>query len=587
MDKAYAAEILRAISVMLEIKGENPFKTRAYHRAANALSDLNEDLETLVAEGRLSRIPGIGKALEEKITQLVRTGKLDYFHTLRNELPGDLWEFLTIPGLGPKKIGIIYRELKVDTLETLEAACRLNKLLDLEGFGKRTQEKILQGIVMLRTQAGSHLHIEAAPIAEAVCDRLARIKHVRCATIAGSLRRGCETIKDLHLVVLSDHPRAVLDACVKLPEVEREISRNKQQIRAHVQLAGGILADISIADEAAYPFLLHHATGSKEHCIALAKFAKTKGFRMTGDGLWDAKGALIACKSEQEIFEALGLKPIPPEIREDTGEIEAACKDRLPKLIQVSDIKGVLHNHSDWSDGRASIKEMAETARDMGMSYFGTGDHSRAAAYAGGLTEKDVIAQGDHIRSLQNDMKDIQFFWGIEADILKTGEVDYSEDILERFDYVVASIHTSFGLLESEMTQRVIRAMENPFVTMLGHPTGRLLGQRNPYAINMHAVLDAAADLGVMVEINANPRRLDLDWHLHSYAVSKGVMLVINPDAHHPASLSHVWGGVSAARKGWLRPLDVLNTRLPQIVKKILQAPRTKRRKLFDACPPE
>ncbi len=492
--------------------------------------------------------------------ELLQTGKLKSYTTLLKSIPEGLLEMLEIPGVGPKKVKSLWKELGIDSVVALERACGQGQIATLEGFGEKTQEKILQGIEYLKKQQGQFLYPFAWEVAEKIVAELkAQSKKIKEIAIAGSLRRGKEVVKDIDLLVATENPKEVMNVFVALGDVDQVLAHG--ETKSSVRFKGGIQADLRCVTSKEYPYALHHFTGSKEHNTAMRSLAKKKNLKMNEYGLFSGKReALVPCKSEAEIFSKLGMDFIPPELREDRGELEAALDKKIPKLLSAPDIQGVLHCHSTWSDGRASIEEMAVGAKALGLKYFGIADHSVAAHYAGGLDAKRVREQHKEIDALNQKLKGIYIFKGIEADILPDGSVDM-QDILDEFDYVVASVHSTFNMPEKEMTGRMIKAISNPHVRILGHMTGRLLLSREGYPVNVTEVLDACADLGVAVEINANPRRLDLDWRHGQYAKEKGVLLIINPDAHTVQGIEDYKIGVMVARKGWLEAGDILNTK--------------------------
>ncbi len=572
MDKEIVAEILEEIGTLLELKGENPFKSRAYSNAARVIESLEQDLDMLVKSGELGKLKGIGQALNEKITELVTTGRLEYYEKLKADFPSGLMNLLRVPGLGPKKVKALYEKLGITNIGELEYACNENRLLELEGFGERSQEKILEGIQYLKKSHGLFLFNTAWEKAQTLEAALRGHKKVQRISIAGSLRRRKEIIKDIDLVVSTQDSAAVMDFFTTLPQVEAITA--KGDTKASVVLKSGIAADLRTVSDVEFPYALHHFTGSKEHNIAMRARAQRMGLKMNEYGLFREKdNHLIPCKDEEAIFKALGLAFIPPELREDMGEIAAAESDGggLPDLLEEDAVKGVFHTHSTYSDGNASLEEMIKAAIRLGYQYIGISDHSKSAYYARGLKEDQVKKQHAEIDELRKKYKEITIFKGIEADILADGSVDYSDEILASFDFVIASIHSRFQMTEEEMTKRVVKAMSSPYVTMLGHPTGRLLLAREGYPINMPRVIETASRYHVMIEINANPHRLDLDWRFGKLAKEQGVKVSINPDAHSTEGLRDTIYGVGIARKGWLGARDVVNTMSRDEMEKFLQ----------------
>ncbi len=564
------------IAVLLEIKGENPFKTRAYANAARALLAVPGELDEIVKATELKGIKGIGEGIRERVLELVNTGRMAYYEELKASVPAGLTEMLRIPGLGPKKAKAVYDLLGVKGIGELEYACHENRLVDLPGFGQRTQEKILDGIAFLKKHADLYLYSFAAAEAEKLIQPIKKSKKVIDVSVAGSIRRKKEVTKDIDIVVATNEPASVMDLFTTLPDVETVTS--KGDTKSSVVLKSGIASDLRAVTPAEYPYALHHFTGSKLHNTAMRGRAKKMDLKMNEYGLFKGKNEkLVACKSEEEIFKALGLSFIPPELREDMGEIEAAEKDALPVLVEEKDVKGTFHVHSRYSDGRDEIAEIAARAREMGWQWIGLTDHSPSAAYAGGLKVEDLDRQQKDIDAVNAKHKDFRIFKGAEVDILPDGKLDYPDKVMERFDFTVCSIHSKFNMTEEEATKRIVKAMENPHMTMLGHPTGRLLLSREGYPLNMKKVIDAAAANKVVIELNAHPIRLDIDWRELKYARDKGVKISINPDAHNLDGLMDVHYGVGIARKGWLEKKDVLNTMAVKEVEKFLAARKAKR----------
>jgi DNA polymerase (family 10) len=568
MNKDEVAQVLIEIGTLLELKGENPFKTRAYMNAARTLEGFTEPLEKVVAEDRLKGIKGIGEALQEKITTLVTTGSLPYYDELKSSLPSGLLEMLSVPGLGPKKVKALYEKLNITSLDELETACKEGKVAGLDGFGEKTQQKICEGITFRRTYATRHLIGDALEVAEPILENLRSHSDViRCST-AGSLRRHKEIIGDIDFLASSNKPAAVIDFFCQQPSV---ISVGaKGETKASVIVKGGIQADLRVVSDAEFPFALAYFTGSKEHNIVMRQRAIHRGLRLNEYGLFKSDvetrdpQLLVACKTEEEIFSTLDLAYVPPELREDQGEFDAAEKNEIPRLIEWTELKGSLHNHSNWSDGRNPIEEIALRMNELGLAYWALTDHSKSSYQANGLTPKRLRKQLLEIRAVNHKLadqgEDFRLLSGSEVDILAEGKLDFDDDLLAELDVVVASIHHGFSKDEAETTKRLIRAAENPFVHMLGHLTGRLLLTREPYKVNQTAVIDACAANGTWIELNACPDRFDMDWRLWHYAKKKGVKCVINCDAHRIESASFLRLGAGIARKGWLTKNDVINT---------------------------
>ena len=570
METARIAQIIDEMGTLLELKGENPFRCRAYHTAAQALGNLPADMSEMIGNGSLRKVAGIGDTMHAKIVQLATTGHLPSYDELRRSMPPGLVALLRIPGLGPKKIKALHEALKIESLADLRHAAESGQIAPIKGFGTKTEAKILEGIAFIEKAGERILQSDAIRLVAPILAAVRAHPRVIRSEVCGSLRRRAETIGDLDILFSSDHAAEVLDAFVKLPQVATVLAHGPT--KASIRLADGVQCDLRGVDDTQYPFALHYFTGSKAHNIAMRRRALARGLTLNEYALTGADGP-VPCRTEAELFAALGVDEIPPELREDHGEIESAEANRLPDLVELGDLTGTFHCHTDWSDGGATLDEMAEAARSRGMKYLGIADHSRSAAYAGGLTIDRVRAQWAEIDKLNQTFGGkFQLFKGTECDILADGTLDYPDELLDGFDYVVASIHSNFHLPREEMTQRLVRATSNPRVTMLGHPTGRLLLARDGYAVDLDAVIDAAAAAGTMIEINANPHRLDLDSIHCRRAREKGVTIVINPDAHSVGGLDDLVYGISVARRGWLTKEDVLNTgSLPATVRRLAE----------------
>lgn len=567
MDKHEISDVLKNIGTILEIKGESFFKSKAYYDAARNIELLEGDLETIINKGELREIKGFGDALTQKITELVTKGRLEYYEKLKESIPAGLIEMLRIPGLGPKKIKVIHEILDIDTIGELKYACRENRLARLPGFGEKTQAKILEGIENLGRYAGKYHYHFAAGLAEELKKHLLESDLVKRCSEGGSLRRRKEVVKDIDLLVGSSSAAEVMELFTAHPLVTKVISRG--ETKSSVVLRDGINADLRVVSDNEYPYALHHFTGSKEHNTALRHIAKQQGIKMNEYGLFKDE-ELIKCKDEEEIFKVFGMSYIPPELRENNGELGAAVKGGIPDLISVGDIRGIIHVHSNYSDGNNSIEELAMYCKEKGYSYMGITDHSQTAYYAGGLTADDIKRQHEEIDRLNEKHRDFAIFKGIELDILPDGSLDYDDDILSRFDFTIASVHSSFRLEEEAMTERVVRALKNKHVKILGHPTGRLLLSREPYKINMETIIKTAAEENVAIEINANPHRLDLDWRYVKAAKEAGCRFAVCPDAHDLKGIENVVYGINIARKGWLVKSNVINTSEASVFKSIL-----------------
>ncbi|QDV32881.1 DNA polymerase/3'-5' exonuclease PolX [Tautonia plasticadhaerens] len=558
MSPADVARILDEMGTLLELRGENPFRCRAYHNAADAIRGLGDDLPERIASGRLAEVPGIGETIRAKVVQLVTTGSVPLYDELRAELPPGLVALLRVPGLGPKKIKALHDALKVESLADLRLAAESGKIAGLKGFGAKTEQKILEGLGFVESTGDRILQSTARRLVSPILGAVRSHPGVIEAEACGSLRRRLDTIGDLDILFSSDDPAPVLDRFVSLPEVASVLAHGPT--KASVRLAGGVQCDLRGVSPGQFPFALHYFTGSKAHNIAMRRRAIARGLRLNEYALEGPDGP-IPCGSEEELFRALGLHAIPPELREDRGEFDRAEAGPIPPLVERGDLRGTFHCHTDWSDGGNTLAEMAEAARDRGLSYLGIADHSRSAAYAGGLSIDRVRRQWEAIDELNAAMGPaFRVFKGIECDILADGSLDYPDDVLEGFDYVVASVHSSFGLPAEAMTARIVRAVRHPLVTMLGHPTGRLLLRREAYAVDLGAVIEAAAEAGTMIEINASPHRLDLDAPHVRRARDRGVAIVINPDAHATGGLDDLDYGVGVARRAGLGAAEVFNS---------------------------
>ena len=578
MNKDEIADVFENIARLLELKGENPFKVRAYTHAARALETLSEPLETLIAEERLMAIEGIGKATGEKIAELSTHGRLDYYDNLREEFPPDILTLFEIQGLGAKKIKVLWDTLKVHSVTNLERACKDGSVASLPGFGEKTAANILKGIEHMRSHAGEFRFGDVAQIAEGLLDDLRGHPDVNLAQIAGSFRRKKEIVRDLDFIVSTKQPEAVMAFFTAHPLVENVLAHGAT--KSSVILKSGIQCDLRAVTGPEFPFALNYFTGSKEHNVRMRSRALSRGWSLNEYRFSAAEGRelqqpLPEIHEEADIYRALDLDPVEPELREDRGEIDAAEKHKLPHLIEWSNLRGTFHNHTTASDGRATLEDMVAAAKELGLEYLGIADHSKASFQANGLDEKRLAAQVARIAELNAADSDFRIFAGTECDILKDGSLDFPDDVLATLDYVVASIHSSFTMPEAEMTKRIIRAMENPRVTMLGHLTGRLLLSREPYQVNIPAILDAAAATGTIIELNASPRRLDMDWRWWPLAREKGVKCAINPDAHSTAGLQDLIFGVGIARKGWLTKNDVINTLPLARIESVLKAKRS------------
>jgi DNA polymerase (family 10) len=562
MDSRTAAHVLAQIGALLSVKSDQKFKARAYAGAARALIALDsDDLAPLVRSGELAETPGIGPATLGVVRDLVETGESTYLNQLREGIPEGLLELLRVPGLNAAKVQVIHEALGVQSVDDLERVAQNGQLAALPRFGKKTAERILKGIEILRRDA----HLQRFPAAAVEAHMLLAnvVKHpdIRNAEVAGSIRRHNELVSDIDIVAeCSADPVKVAESFARSPGVS-ESKTQKDPGSVHIRFVDGTHLDMHCVDTADYPVALWRSTGSAAHVEEMTVLAKNKGFEIAGNSLIRKGGQRVPLRNEDDFFTTLDLVPIPPEMREGMGEIEAAARRELPNLVTFDDLRGALHCHTDYSDGTATIEEMATAAQERGWDYIGISDHSESAFYAGGLKRDKLLLQREEIDRLNARMKGFRILSGIEADILADGRLDYDAAILDSFDYVVGSIHSRFSMDGDAMTKRVLAALDDPHLTILAHPTGRLLLTREPYVIDIEAVLEKAVRVGVAVELNADPHRLDLDWRYCRQAKELGVMIAIGPDAHSTAALDNVHFGIGMARKAWLEAGEILNTR--------------------------
>jgi DNA polymerase (family 10) len=553
------ARIFHSTADLLEIKGDNPFKVRAYQKAAQNIESLTEELSEIALRGELEKISGIGKDLAQKILEMLQTKKLGAFEELRLEIPEGLLELIAVPGLGPKKAKLLYDKMGIQTMEALEEAARADRLKDLPGFGAKTEENILAGIELVRRGRERMLLGRALPLAQGIMANLAAMPEVHQISEAGSLRRRRETVRDIDILITSSDPEKVMDAFTSPFQVREVLA--KGGTKASVLTSEGMQVDLRVVEPATYGAALAYFTGSKAHNIRLREMANRMGLKVSEYGVFRDKDQVrVAGKTEEEIYRILGLLYIPPELREDRGEIEAALEGRLPHLVELSDIRGDLHCHSRWSDGAHPIREMAEAARKKGYPYVALTDHSQSLGIARGLSPELVEKQIGEIAQLNRQLKGFTILPGTEVDILKDGSLDLPDAILARLSVVVASVHSSFKQNREVITARIIRAMRNPYVTILGHPTGRLLGEREAYDVDLEQVIKAARDTGTFLEVNAYPQRLDLDDIHCKRAKELGVTMAIGTDSHTISQLEQMPFGVAVARRGWLERKNLLNT---------------------------
>ena len=557
MDRTEVVKILNFMADLLDLESDNPFRSRSFRSGARALEGLSGDLSQLVEARELTSVKGIGESIAAVIADLLTTGSTGRLDELLEAIPEGVRDMLSIAGLGPKKIRVIWKEMGIEDIEVLAEACREGRLAGFKGFGAKSEAKILQGIDYMESVSGMFLRVECEKVAAELLDYVAGCTAVDRVEVAGSYRRAKEVMKDLDLVISTADPAAVVEHICSGPRSAEVVARGES--KTSLRCPGGLGVDFRIVEDSQFPFALCHFTGSKEHNTAMRARAKKQGLKLNEYGLFRGD-ELAECCSEEEIHRALGLDFIAAELRENFGEIELAADSSLPELIEEDDIRGLVHLHTDYSDGEAGIEEMAEAARARGLSYMGVPAHSQSAIYAGGLKPDDVKRQHEEIDSLNASMKDFRIFKGIESDILADGSLDYEDEVLELFDFVIASLHSSFNQPLEEMTSRVLRAIANPYTTMLGHVTTRLLLRRDGVALDMEKILTAASAGGVVVEVNANPRRLDLDWRHGPRARELGLLTSVNPDAHTVEGIGDIRFGVGIARKAGFEASRVVNT---------------------------
>jgi DNA polymerase (family 10) len=559
MTREKLAAVLEEIALLLELKGENPFKVRAYRTGAEIVQSYPGDIVKAAAENQLAGTKGIGEALRDKLHELATTGKLAFHEKLRAEFPETIFEVVAIPGLGPKKVKALYDALGIDSVARLRAACEAGEVAGLAGFGQRSVDRILEAIAFREQNATRFRQEEVVGVADMVLEFLKALPEVSRAQVAGSWRRGKETVHDLDFIAETRDTAAVTAAFVGAPFVVDVIASGATKASIHVER--GIQCDLRAVAPAEYPFALNYFTGSKEHNVSLRGRALSRGYTLNEYRLAATEAAPDAdgIRTEEDLYRFLGLDYIVPELRENGGEIEAAEAGELPRLVELENLRGTFHCHTVASDGRATLEEMAEAARELGMQYLGIADHSRSSFQANGLDAERLLAQVAEIRALNAQFEGFRLFAGSEVDILKDGDLDFDDEVLSQLDYCVASVHNALGQEEAKMTDRIIRAISNPHVTMLGHLTGRLLLRREPSAVDIPAVIEACADTGTIIELNANPWRLDMDWRWWKLAKERGVKCAINPDAHDPSGFDYLFYGIRIARKGWLTRQDVVN----------------------------
>lgn len=567
--------ILNQIALILEIKGENAFKIRAYKNGSEIIENYGDDIIQITKDGKLGELKGIGKALASKIEEIVETGKLSYLDELKLEFPDTFFDLFEISNLGPKKIKKLYDNLQIDSIDKLEASCKNNEISKISGFGKKSVEAILESIAFRKSNSKFFRTGDIAPIAESILEFLRQLPQTSQAEIAGSYRRGKEIVHDIDFIVATKLPVEIINEFTKMPEVAQVISKGKT--KSSVRLNNGLQCDLRAVKNSEFPFALNYFTGSKAHNVKMRSLAIKNGYSLNEYALNSkTKTNEDVINDESDLYKALGLSFIHPALREDQGEVEAAKDASLPNLIQIENLKGTFHNHTTASDGKNSLSEMAEAATDLGLQYLGISDHSKSSVQANGLSDEELLQQVKEIKDFNDrNNNELTIFSGVECDILKDGSLDYNESVLSQLDYCIASVHSSFSLTENEMTKRVIKAIESPHVTMIGHLTGRLLLLRKPYDINVSKIIDACAKNNTIIEINANPRRLDMDWRWWKKAKDKGVKCSINPDAHKIEHFQYLHFGVKIAQKGWLESSDVVNCLPIDEIKKLLKQKST------------
>ena len=559
MDKYDIAAVFYEIADLLDLQGV-AFKPQAYRRAARNIEQLEEDIAELAADGRLKDIPGVGDAMAKKILEMVDTGKLRYLEELRGEVPPGLVELLSVPDVGPKTAMILHKELGISSVEQLKQAVMDHRLHGVKGFGEKSEEKILQGIRTLESKGGRTLLGEALPIAEAILGHLTSSLRLDRAGIGGSLRRGKETVGDIDLLVGDGDPAAVMDKFVSYPDVKEVLM--KGPTKSSVRLRDGLQVDIRAVETKSFGAALQYFTGSKEHNVALRRLGAELGFKLNEYGLFERdSGKMVAGATEEEVYERLGLRYIPPEIRENNSEIEASREGRLPELVEQERVRGDFHVHTNWSDGGDTIKEVVAAAVTRGYEFVAITDHSQSLRIANGLSPERLAKQIEEVRKAGETAGGrISVLAGSEVDIKADGSLDFPKALLSDLDIVIASVHSRFKMEKAEMTRRIVAAVESGSVDILGHPTGRLIGQRVPYEFDIDQVLDAARSAGVAMEVNSFPDRLDLNDANCRLAKQHGVKVAIGTDSHSVDHMDHMRLGVITARRGWLENEDVLNT---------------------------
>ncbi|WP_370575384.1 DNA polymerase/3'-5' exonuclease PolX [Methanomethylovorans sp.] len=561
MDNAEVAKRLYEMAEMLEFKGENVFKIKAYQKAARHIEELEEDINVLRKKDELGNIPGVGEAIEAKIKEMLDTGTFKAFEEVRHEIPEEIDEITAVQGIGPRTAHLLYTRLGVKDLEGLLKAAEEHRIRRIPGMGVKTEENILTAVKrqVAEGNIGRFPLGVALPVAEEISKKLVDGTLIREVRITGSIRRWKDTVGDIDLIARSDDPEKAIEAFTRMDNVQKVLEKGNTKGSAIYQ--GNIQVDLRIVKDDAFGSLLQHFTGSKEHNVKLRKIALAKGLHLSEYGLKNAvTGEQMPCSTEQEQYEMLGLQFIPPEMREDRGEIEAAMEKKIPQLIEIGDIKGDLHVHSNWSDGKNTIEEMALAARFLGYEYIAISDHSGSSKIANGLSEKRLLEHIKEIERLNERIEGIRILSGTECDILTDGKLDYSNELLEQLDIVVVAVHGSVEQDSKTMTQRIVTALENEYVHILAHPTGRKFGKRLPFEMDMEKIMDTALEHGKILEINSAPQRLDLNDKYSMMSREMGIKLAINTDTHSPDQFANIRYGVGTARRAWVTPVDVINT---------------------------
>ncbi len=558
MDNTEIAQVFSDIAEMLDVKGEEWYRVRAYRRAAEEIAHYPEEMVTLRDEGRLEEIPGVGKAIAGKVDELLRTGRLEFYERLKEEIPDGVLSLLGIPGVGPRTVNLLYKELGLVSIPDVEAAAHQHRLRELKGLGAKSEERILEGIQMLHRISGRYLLATALPVADEIVKALAECPVAHGVTPAGSLRRCAPTVGDIDILAASPQPQQVVDYFVSLLQVAEVRSHGDN--KATVHLDSGLQVDLMVLDETHYGSLLQHFTGSKEHNTELRGLARRQGLSLSEYGFHHEDGTITSCATEEEVYGTLGLEWIPPELREARGELEAAQQGALPHLITDDQVSGDLHTHTVYSDGADTVEEMALAARARGYQYLAITDHSQGLGVAGGVNAEGFARQRREIEALNERLAPFRVLSGVELEIRTDGGLDLPDDVLEQFDLVVASVHLGLRQDKARMTERILTAMHSPHVDIIAHPTGRLLGQRDSVELDVEAVLSEAVRTGTMLEVNAQPNRLDLDGELARRAIKAGAVLTLGSDAHHAEGLGVMRFGVVTARRGWAEPANVANS---------------------------